>query len=196
MTFLHTSNMRGFDMLEAFIQWLIGASTNANSLPAQEQAAQSTSTSRNADAKPDIASLPRTQRLFMEQQVLAQRFPGFRWHANGKGARVEGTITTSSGRFYKVRAIVPTAFPFAHPTVFIISPIEGGGESLTQASHGMHTLSADSDGHPQLCLYNDRNWNPSLTVQHVLVKAAVWLEAFEQHCRTGRPVSDFLVTAR
>jgi len=132
----------------------------------------------------------------MEQQIIAKQFSAFLWQRQGEGARIEGAILTSAGQSYEVRVLVPAAFPYTHPQVFVVSPIQGRGASLTGVSHAMHTLTPDLENHPQICLYNDRNWNPALTLHHVLIKAAVWLEAFEQHRRTGRPINDFLADVR
>ncbi len=183
-------------MLKRILHWLAGSPPRRAHAAVRVPPVQTSSPRPTTAAQPEITSLPRTQRLFMEQQVLVQRFPGFQWQRDGDDARVEGTIRTSAGQAYSVRLLVPEAFPFTHPRAFVVSPIRGNGCSLNEASHSMHTLSSDSDDHPQICLYNDRNWDPSLTLQHVLVKAAVWLEAYEQHRRTGRPISDFLASVR
>lgn len=182
-------------MLKQLIHWLAGIPNHqppTPPLPVVRLALEP----HAADGSPDIARLPRAQRLFMEQRVLARQFPSFRWQQDGQRASVEGPIRTSAGQSYEVRILVPAAFPYSHACAFILSPISGRECSLTETSHAMHTLSPDSDGNPQICLYNDRNWNPALTLQHVLIKAALWLEAFEQHGRTGRPISDFLASVR
>lgn len=187
-------------MLQRIIHWLAGSpnhhvASSAVVLPPRQvtiPAAQSTSMPSAIEMPPDISSLPRPQRLCMEQQIITRQYPRFRWRSSGHGVRIEGPILTTAGYSYDVRIRVSQGFPFAHPLTFIVSPIRGNGVSLTEVSHAMHTLSPDANNHPQLCLYNDSNWAPSLTLQHVLVKAAVWLEAFDQHCRTGRPISDFL----
>ncbi|MCU1276017.1 MAG: hypothetical protein JWO48_3448, partial [Bryobacterales bacterium] len=56
-------------------------------------------------------------------------------------------------------------------------------------------LSPDGAGNAQICLYNGENWRPNLTFHHVLVKAKMWLLAYEMHRRTGKPISDYLRTA-
>lgn len=145
-----------------------------------------------ANEIPAIAGLPRSERLFIERQILARHYPSFEWEADGEGATVEGPLPVGQGRAFLVRVVIPAAYPFVHPKTFVISPIRSRNRSLVGASHDMHTLRPDADGHPQPCLYDDRNWTPSLTLYHVLVKAQVWLHGYDQHRITGNPICDFL----
>ena len=48
------------------------------------------------------------------------------------------------------------------------------------------------NGSPQICYYNDRFWNPFITLSKILIKGRLWLETYEQHMRSGETISYYL----
>jgi hypothetical protein len=134
------------------------------------------------------------KRLQVEGQLLAHFFPGFHWKhpSDPQKTAVEGEVRTNSKRVYVIRLYVPANFPNSRPEVVIVSPdsLKGyKGQDLPTFSGAMHTLGI-RDGHIQLCLYG--SWVPNITLYAALLKARLWLEAFEAYQQTGQAVDHFL----
>jgi hypothetical protein len=71
-------------------------------------------------------------------------------------------------------------------------PLRARGYDLLAASAVMHTLSPVYS-HPQyvrICHYRD--WDPNKTLYLVLMKARLWVEAYEAHLRHGNPIDNYL----
>ncbi len=137
------------------------------------------------------------RRLAIEDRLLRQHFPGFHIQDLGGGPNpgVVGTLTTNSGRRYALW--IPLAhFPSSAPPMYVISPSLETYEGDLLADQGlqsdMHLLSPDEHGHVQICHHNDTYWSPELTLYRVVLKGRIWLEAYESHLRTGKPIDHYL----
>jgi len=53
-------------------------------------------------------------------------------------------------------------------------------------SHAMHTLGNGPNGKWQICHWRDDRWHSGITLNKVMLKAILWLEAYEQHCPPAR----------
>lgn len=136
------------------------------------------------------------QRLIQERAILAHYFPTLVWYnpAIRGSTCVQGNLTTNSGYQYGVRILLPVSYPAECPDMIVIGPqtlFDCLGQPMTTPSGAMHTLEA-IDGHTRICHYNPRYWVPTNTVYLVAMKGRIWLEAYESHRRTGRPLDDFL----
>ena len=105
-------------------------------------------------------------------------------------------ITTNNGNFYRVLLHLPLDYPNSKPTVIVTypSPLVGHGNvdiTTYGASEKMHTLEP-IDGYVQICHYLGSLWHPNVTLYKVLIKARLWLEAFEGHRKSGKPLSRYL----
>ena len=137
-------------------------------------------------------------RLNIERTILDRSFPGaHRFLDMGTpSARLEIDLGTSSGAQYRLAVVLEHDYPASVPQVFVIRPLvlRGfHGEDLLAASpsHSMHLLKPKGR-HLQLCHYKVANWHPNVTLYKVVLKCLLWLEAYENHLQTGRPVTDFL----
>ncbi len=115
---------------------------------------------------------------------------------------VWGEHRTNSGRPYVLWSPIPSTFPWSRPPLYIYSPNPlpaYGGSTInrygpSEISHGMHTLSNGPNGEVQICHWRDERWHSGITLNKVLLKGLLWLEAYEQHLTTGRQIAEFVGT--
>jgi hypothetical protein len=110
-----------------------------------------------------------------------------------------GVATTSSGNHYLLWTPLPTGYPYERPSFYITDPqalrtFDGTLVSSLGVSHHMHTLTPHTSGWPQICHWRDVRWHSGIMLYKVYLKCLVWLEAYEQHLATGRPLADFVTT--
>jgi hypothetical protein len=60
-------------------------------------------------------------------------------------------------------------------------------------SHAMHTWISDRPPWVRLCTYRPERWSAAHSIEKVLQKAMLWIEAYEAHVDSGRPISAFLL---
>ena len=138
------------------------------------------------------------RRLEIESRILKEHFPTFRIRDpdDPDRAGVVGTLQTNSGRNYSLW--IPLGrFPNEAPEMFIVRPKrleDFRGRKLAKVENNaeMHLLSPDDHGHPQICHYNDTHWTPNVTLYKVVFKGRLWLEAYENHLRTGDDIDNWL----
>ena len=58
-------------------------------------------------------------------------------------------------------------------------------------SYDNHTLTKRA-GYLRICRYHSSQWTDRSSLYEVVIKGRVWLEAYEGHIRTGRPMNHFL----
>lgn len=136
------------------------------------------------------------QRLLQERAILAHYFPTLAWYHPGiRGSTcVQGIIATNAGGRYAIRIMLSASYPAECPQMLVVGPqvlYDFSGNPMTTASSTMHTWEA-VDGCTKICHYNPRYWVPTNTIYLVALKGRIWLEAYEAHRRTGRPLDDFL----
>lgn len=132
-------------------------------------------------------------RLAAERKILAGTFPTCSLDTAGR--LVMATLTANSGRAYSVRLEVPATFPDAHPQAYITAPIlfDRAGRKLAAVgtSAVMHTLTPRGDW-VQVCHGHPERWDSRNTLYTVLLKARLWIEAYEAHLLDGRPLDTWL----
>jgi len=136
------------------------------------------------------------QRLTAERKILQRFFPDARWrdpHDAGN-TRVEIDMPTNARNRYRIHLLVPPDYPSSQPDLLVVDPcpLRARGYDLLDTSGCMHTLTPLLR-HPEyvrICHY--RGWDPNKTLYLVLMKARLWLEAYESHLRHGNPIDDFL----
>ena len=136
------------------------------------------------------------ENTFLQQEGFGQF--GIYWDQNNSTYYGYGVATTSSGRRYSLYLVIPNGFPYQRPSLYVTDPsplLSFSGRPLTALgySHDMHTL-APSNGYVQICHWRDERWHSSVLLYKVFLKGLVWLEAYEQHLATGRPISEFVPT--
>lgn len=136
------------------------------------------------------------KRIKHELEVIQQYFPGFKQKYLDTELCVEGWMKTNLGRKYNLRLYVPRDIPNSIPQIVIIFPLDlrdYHGKKLVDYGQNvsMHLLSP-KDGYPSICTYKPTYWHPNLTFYNVLIKTRIWLEAYQGHLITKRPLDYFL----
>lgn len=138
-------------------------------------------------------------RLAVEKRILRERMPDFDFYDPVGDTYVQGEWTSSRGNTYELTIELPHAFPDECPAVFISdpSPLQGRDRPMNEFgdSHAMHMWNADPD-HPdwtKLCTYKPASWSASHSLEKVLQKSFLWIEAYESYLETGNPISNYLL---
>lgn len=139
-----------------------------------------------------------SQRLQWETTVLEKYFPRkFKFeNINQSNEMLDVGIKTQAGKIYRINIQLEPDYPNSLPKVYVIYPLpmkKYDGSLLKGASHPMHTLANDGQK-IQICHYKKENWNPNQSLYKIVFKARIWLEAYEAHLRTGKPIDDYLTS--
>ena len=130
-----------------------------------------------------------TQRLAVEKDTLEKYFPRkVRWIDPTGNTKVDVTMTTNSNQVYCLRLYVPRDFPNSRPVMVVKSsprPMPDWSNYVTS-----HTLGRNDEGFLQICHYS--HWNGRVTFYEVFMKGRLWLEAYEGHLSTGKPLDYYL----
>jgi hypothetical protein len=142
------------------------------------------------------------ERLILEHRILQQegfsQFSVYRHDATDTYS-ASGTTSSNSGRRYSLYIPIPSGFPVQRPSMYLTEPFplymaDGTRVSSLGVSHQMHTLAPPSNGTVQICHWRDNRWHSNILLQKVFLKGLIWIEAYEQHLATGRPLADFVRT--
>ena len=132
-----------------------------------------------------------TQRLAVEKDKLEKYFPRkVRWIDPTGNTKVDVTMTTNSNQVYCLRLYVPRDFPNSVPVMVVKSsprPMPNWS-----GSGSTHTLGRNFEGFLKICHYLDSRWSSRVTFYEVFMKGRLWLEAYEGHLSTGRPLDYYL----
>ena len=142
------------------------------------------------------------ERLTYENQVLQQDgMPQFQIYKDQpNGYYLLGNQRTSANNSYTLWSPIPAGYPHSRPHLYICTPnpLWGFGRTRTineyGVSHRMHTLSNGPNGQVQICHWRDERWHSGITFNRVMIKAMLWLEAYEQHLATGQDIHEFVRT--
>jgi len=130
------------------------------------------------------------QRRHIEERLIGRYFPKFALHRD----TAIGTMQTNRGAMYHM-AVELIHFPLGPPQVKVVTPLNNrAGQRLGHRgpSSKMHHLGRDPHGALVLCLHPPSRWTPENTLYHSLLKARLWLEAWESYRKTGTPIDQFL----
>lgn len=120
------------------------------------------------------------------------------WYLRESGTySASGIATSSSGRKYDLYMDVPSGFPEERPPLYLTAPrplLGANGQPISAlgVSHAMHTLTPSPNGSIQVCHWRDNRWHAGIFLYQVFLKGLIWIEAYEQHLATGRPISEFV----
>ena len=138
------------------------------------------------------------ERYLAELAVLSQRVPenAFRFFNVEPGS--SGTpylrigAVTNCGNVYTLH-IDLSHFPESIPRVFVTKMLKTkNGEEMSGVSSSMHTLTS-ANGWTQICHYGYSNWTPAVSLFKVYVRCHLWLEMYEAHLITGKPIDYYLI---
>ncbi|GIV35156.1 MAG: hypothetical protein KatS3mg031_2691 [Chitinophagales bacterium] len=136
------------------------------------------------------------KRLEKELELLHIYFPSFKPRYLFQQILLEGWMTTNLKNRYLIRLYVPADMPNSIPEVVITYPgslTDYHGKKLSDYQQDMHMhLLKPRDGFPSLCTFKPSHWHPNLTFYNVLIKARMWLEAYEGHRISGKPIDYYL----
>lgn len=97
---------------------------------------------------------------------------------------------TNNDNLYTLR-IELDQFPNAIPKVFVTKMLyTKDGAAMNSPSSAMHTLESEHGG-TRICHYGS-SWTPAISIYKVYVRARLWLEMYEQHLKTGKPLDYYL----
>lgn len=138
------------------------------------------------------------KRLYIEKLWIDQYFPNFQVKNLTSDTYWLGGMTTNGGNKYQLHVQIPVNFPDQSPSLYIVSPFPlytylGTKLADLGTSHIMHTFEP-SNGCVQMCLFRSENWSADYTIFKCLKKARIWLEAFDEHLRTGTDMCDLVGT--
>jgi len=143
------------------------------------------------------------KRLGIENQILIRDgMSQFQVYQRGARYYLWGEHKTSSGNFYTIWSPIPSNYPYQCPQVYIYrpNPLWGYANLKTINSYGlshyMHTLENGPNGEVQICHWRPDRWHSGITLNKVMLKVVLWLEAYEQHLSSGETISEFVRTMR
>ncbi|MBZ5538108.1 MAG: hypothetical protein LAO31_19320 [Acidobacteriia bacterium] len=142
------------------------------------------------------------QRLLLEHEILQREgFTQFSVYQDRAADTyfASGVTLSNAGYRYRLHIPIPSGFPYQRPPMYITEPLpllmaDGTPLSRLGVSHQMHTLAPSSNGMVQVCHWRDARWHSSILLQKVFLKGLIWIEAYEQHIDTGRPLAEFVRT--
>ena len=134
------------------------------------------------------------QRLMMETQVLNQYLTPnlFKFHDIGTpNEHIVMAARTNRKNVYRLY-IKLEGFPLRKPEVYVTQALrDKKGNVLSQVSGTMHTLGMwQEKGWTQICHYGA--WNPDVAIYKIYIKCRLWLEMYELHLQTGKPIDYYL----
>lgn len=113
---------------------------------------------------------------------------------------VEARATCTNSKEYTLRVYLPSDFPNSCPDMVVKPPSstwfsyylrKKDGSKMDDTSGSDHTLEG-RDGYTKICHFRSCLWKSDYTIYQVIMKGLIWLEAYEAHLRTGRPLGSFL----
>lgn len=135
-----------------------------------------------------------SERLNAEKQVLSRFLPAntylFRDLETSR-PYILMAAKTNRGNVYTIR-IDLQGFPNSLPHAFVTKMLKTKtGEVMDMASASMHTLTSEY-GYTRICHYGFSSWGPNVSLYKVFIKCRLWLEMYEQHLKTGKPMDYYL----
>ena len=133
-------------------------------------------------------------RLHMEQEVLNYYLPSSAYRfmdMNTANPYLVMGVMTNHGKSYTIRidlADYPQNVPQVYVTRMLLTK---DGAIMDSPSAAMHTLSSRY-GFTRICHYGTNAWNYRVTLYKVYIKCRLWLEIYELHLKTGKPMDYYL----
>ena len=134
------------------------------------------------------------RRFELERRVLtghlgADLFKFF--NVDSSNTYVELGTRTNSGNIYTLHVELDN-FPFDIPHVYVKRMLtDKDGNALDKPSSAMHVLSP-KNGWTRICHYGSASWTPTVSIFKVFVKCRLWLDMYELHLQTGKPIDYYL----
>ena len=143
------------------------------------------------------------ERLMLENQILQRdglsQFQVYR-SQYGESFFLSGVHKTSGANSYAIWSHIPVLYPNRRPPVYVTEPNPLWGFQYQKTinsyglSHDMHTLENGQNGEVQICHWRDDRWHSGITLNKVMIKVVLWLEAYEQYLASGTTIREFVGT--
>ena len=134
------------------------------------------------------------RRYEAEFGVLRRKLPSNAWmfrDLNGSRPHLAAAVRTRSGRLYTIQ-IELANFPQSVPKVFVTQMLRDcNGEEMREGRHSSHTLPSEH-GWTRICHYGPSSWTPNVSLYHIYVKCALWLNVYELHLKTHETMEYYL----
>jgi len=136
-------------------------------------------------------------RKTVEKKLVEKFFPEFALFGLTEDPYFEGRMSSNSGRVrFLVRVVLVSGFPEVMPELYVWDPLflrtwDGSSLNAEGISHYFHTLDNGPGGRVQIC--HTLDWDPSITCVQVILKARLWIEAYDAHLTTGKAIADYFV---
>ncbi len=134
------------------------------------------------------------ERLNLEKSVLQRYLPSNTYvfkDISTSNPYVLMAAKTNRGHVYTLR-IDLDEFPNDVPHAFVTKMLRTkDGEVMDDCSASMHTLSSEY-GYTRICHYAPSAWTPNVSIYKVFIKCRLWLEMYELHLQTGKPMDYYL----
>ena len=133
------------------------------------------------------------KRFNAEYAVLAKHLPEnlFRFERKDRTLWLKAAARTNRGNVYTL-AFDLSAFPSGVPMVYVTQMLKDKAKrDLDRPDGGMHVLASDH-GWTRICHYGAQSWTPMVSLFKVYVKCRLWLEMYELHLQTGKPIDYYL----
>ncbi|XP_020908535.1 uncharacterized protein LOC110246525 [Exaiptasia diaphana] len=142
-------------------------------------------------------SVSQRKRLDVVEKGILESYFGDKitWNDPQGKTTVELKISTNSDNHYTLRIYLPSDYPNSCPELTVASPKELKRKDGTPmngfASDADHTYGT-KDGLIKICHFHQGKWTNEYTLYQVFMKGLLWLEAYESHRQTGKPISTYL----
>lgn len=134
------------------------------------------------------------RRYEMEFHILKRKLPDNTWtfrDLNGRRPYLAMAVRTRSGAVYTIQ-IELANFPQSVPKVFVTQMLHDcDGNPMDEARHSTHTLRSEH-GWTRLCHYGPNSWTPNVSLYLIYIKCALWLNIYELHLKSGKPMEYYL----
>ena len=133
------------------------------------------------------------QRYEAEVALLKRKLPSSVWHFDFNSERpfLAMAVKTKTGNLYTIQ-IELERFPQSVPKVFVTKMLrDHDGDPMDKALHSLHTL-ASEHGWTRICHYGLESWTPGVSLYKIYIKCALWLNIYEVHLKTGKPMEYYL----
>lgn len=145
-------------------------------------------------------SVAQQRRLGREKELLDRYFRGRTTWIDPTGTtKVEVRMTTSNNNRYTLRVYIPEDCLNSCPVMVVCSPLGPlrlrNGYNLPNST-SYHCWGTHYSGFTQICHHHPECWTSQNTLYQVFMKGLMWLEAYEGHLRTGKPLDAYLAEMR
>lgn len=83
-------------------------------------------------------------------------------------------------------------YPEQVPEVYVTQMLRTkDGEKMDSPSAAMHTLTSKY-GFTRICHYGQQNWSYKVSLYKIYIKCRLWIEIYELHLKTGKPMDYYL----